>query len=74
MIVLGGKTYVFLSEDTEVEGSVDSQTTSAHLWGAKLISKLFLFTFLAQFVDLLDVLCLFPDHSTQGTNLSDLIE
>lgn len=74
MIVLGGKAYVFLNEDTEVQGSVDSWTTSAHLQGARLTSKLLLFAFLAQFIDLLDVLCLFPDQSTRGTNLSDLIE
>lgn len=74
MIVLGGKTYIFLSEHTEVQGSVNSQTRSAHLRGARLISKGLLFAFLAQFIDLLDVLCLFPDQPIRITNLSDLIE
>lgn len=74
MIALGGKAYIFLSEHAEVQGSVSRQTRSAHLGGARLISKVLLFAFLAQFIDLLDVLCLFPDQSIRITNLSDLIE
>lgn len=74
IIVLGVKAHIFLSEDIEVQGSVNNPARSAYRGGAGLTPQLLLFAFLAQVIDLMYVLRLFPDQCIRLANLSDLTE